>query len=90
LQQGRTVLSCDVVHQAAGQAVEGLPEVGCHGGIAADVGQQAWCCGVLQRPVTLPYRAVASCCISRVPASVIIRSIFRQDDPTIFIDQWVH
>ncbi|WP_296498760.1 hypothetical protein [uncultured Actinomyces sp.] len=80
------MLPCDVVHQAAGQPVEGQPEVGCQAGVAACVGQQARCCGPLQWPVvTLPYRVVASCCICRVPASVIIRSIFRQDDSAVFI-----
>ncbi|OLO79948.1 hypothetical protein BKH15_00275 [Actinomyces oris] len=84
------MLSCDVVHQAAGQAGEGQPEVGCQAGIATCVGQQARCCGPLQWPiVTLPYRAVASCCISRVLASAIIRSIFRQDDSAVFINEWI-
>ena len=45
---------------------------------------------MLQWPVVaLPYRAVASCCIGRVPASVIIRSIFRQDDSAVLIHRWV-
>ncbi|MFC2472286.1 MAG: hypothetical protein ACFNS9_00660 [Actinomyces sp.] len=83
-------MACDVVHQAAGQAGEGQPEVGCQAGVAACVGQQARCCSPLQWPVvTLPYRAVASCCIGRVPASVIIRSIFRQDDSALLIYRWV-
>ncbi|WP_314308464.1 hypothetical protein [Actinomyces johnsonii] len=81
---------CDLVHQAAGQPGEGQPEVGCQAGVATCVGQQARRCGVLQWPVVaLPYRAVASCCIGRVPASVIIRSIFRQDDSALLIDEWV-
>jgi len=45
---------------------------------------------VLQWPVVaLPYRAVASCCICRVPASAIIRSIFRQNDSAVFIHRWI-
>ena len=45
---------------------------------------------MLQWPVVaLPYRAVASCRISRVPASFIIRSIFRQDDSAVFIHRWI-
>ena len=83
------MLSCDVAHLAAGQPVEGQPEVGCQAGVAAGVGQQARCCGLLQRPVALPYRAVASCCIGRVPASAIIRSIFRQNDSAVLIHRWV-
>ncbi|WP_255304789.1 hypothetical protein ACSAM2_08195 [Actinomyces oris] len=84
------MLPCDLVHQAADQPVEGLPEVGCQTGFAACVGQQARRCGPLQWPVvTLPYRAVASCRISRVPASLIIRSIFRQDDSAVFIHRWI-
>ena len=64
------MLSCDLVHPAASQPVEGPPEVGCQAGVATCVGQQARCCSPLQWPVvTLPYRAVASCCIGRVPAS---------------------
>ena len=83
------MLPCDLVYQAAGQTGEGQSEVGCQAGIATCVGQQARCCGSLQWPVALPYRAVASCCISRVPASAIIRSIFRQDDAPVFIHRWV-
>ncbi|WP_239653315.1 hypothetical protein [Actinomyces naeslundii] len=79
------MLSCDVVHQAAGQPGEGLPEVGCQVGVAACVGQQARCCGPLQWPVILPYRAVASCCVGYAHASAIIRSIFRQDDSAVLI-----
>ncbi|WP_455188829.1 hypothetical protein [Actinomyces naeslundii] len=45
---------------------------------------------MLQWPVVaLPYRAVASCCIGRVPASAIIRSIFRQDDSAVLIHRWI-
>ncbi|QSX72411.1 hypothetical protein HBA49_12925 [Corynebacterium matruchotii] len=78
------------MHSSAGQPVEGPPQVGCQIGVAAGVGQQARRCGLLQRPVVaLSYRAVASCCIGRVPASVIIRSIFRQDDAAVVIDQWI-
>ena len=45
---------------------------------------------MLQWPVVaLPYRAVASCCIGRVPASVIIRSIFRQNDSAVVIHRWI-
>ncbi len=81
---------CDVVHPAAGQAGEGQPEVGCQAGVATCVGQQARCSGVLQWPVvTLPYRAVASCCVGRVPAAAIIRSIVRQDDSAVFIHRWI-
>ena len=84
------MLPCDLVHQAAGQPVEGPPQVGCQVGVAACVGQQARCCGPLQWPVvTLPYRAVASCCIGHAPASVIIRSIVRQNDSAVFIHRWV-
>ena len=84
------MLPCDLVHQAAGQPGERQPELGCQAGVATCVGQQARCCGVLQWPVVaLPYRAVASCCIGRVPASVIIRSIFRQDDSALLIHRWV-
>ncbi|WP_256699897.1 hypothetical protein [Actinomyces oris] len=83
------MLSCDVVHSSAGQPVEGPPQVGCQVGVAACVGQQARCCGSLQWPVILPYRAVASCCVGRTPASVIIRSIFRQNDSAVFIHRRV-
>ena len=84
------MLPCDVVHPAAGQPVEGQPEVGCQAGVAACVGQQARCCGSLQWPVILPYRAVASCCIGHAPASVIIRSIVRQNDSAVFIHRWIN
>ncbi|WP_256690307.1 hypothetical protein [Actinomyces oris] len=85
LQQGRTALSCDVVYSSAGQPVEGPPQIGCQVRVAACVGQQARCCGPLQWPVILPYRAVASCCVGHAPASAIIRSIIRQDDSAVLI-----
>ena len=76
---------CDVVHSSAGQPVEGPPQVGCQVGVAACVGQQARCCGPLQWPVILPYRAVASCCVGHASVSAIIRSIVWQDDSALFI-----
>ena len=77
------------MHSSAGQPVEGPPQVGCQAGVAACVGQQARCCGPLQWPVILPYRAVASCCVGHAPASAIIRSIVRQNDAAVLIDRWI-
>ncbi|WP_252863975.1 hypothetical protein [Actinomyces naeslundii] len=81
--------SCDVVHPAASQPVEGPLQVGCQVGVAACVGQQARCCGLRQWPVALPYRAVASCCVGRASVSAIIRSIVWQDDSAVLIHRWI-